>query len=294
MIHVINKYNQHLYGGILEDMFRLRHKVFVEGRGWHRLAKEDGLERDEFDNDDTTYFLKLSPDFRILGGMRMYPTSVPTQLNTIFKDTCTLAAPPCAQDHYEWSRYFIVEPEYRSATGKPVHYELYTGILEYAVATGIESLSGFIETATFVRSGRMPWDMRQLGIPYEYGGSHGEPTGYGLPIQLDVNRTMLRKTKLAWRMVKPVLSLSLGEHSPYREVGFKPEVVLQMADFIKQHAEYVGIVAAFAEMLHDVDPDRRDATKDIIAGMEAKKAPPRPVPAMLGQRETAVPSPTIQ
>lgn len=272
MIHVITKHNRHLYYDVLEDMHRLRHKIFVEERGWKKLTKPDGLEIDQFDTLNTTYFLKLSPDMKILGGMRIYPTTVPTQLNTIFRNSCVLANPPCSPLDYEWSRYFIADTTYRSATGKPVHYELYTGILEYAHACGIRSLSGFIETQTFVRSGRMPWDMRQLGIPMEYGGTDGEEVGSGLPIQLMLDKTMVRKTKIGWRMVKPVLSLSLGELTPYGEKGFKPEVVLALEDFVKEHPEHLDAIASFAAMLQSVDPGEQEAAKAMMSIMSEEEA----------------------
>lgn len=258
MIHVISKYNRHLYDNVLDEMFKLRHDIFVGERGWRKLEQPDGRERDQFDTDDTIYFLKLDPDMRVLGGMRLYPTTVETQLNTIFRDTCVLEQQPVHPDHWEWSRYFIAEPRYRSATGKPVHYELYTGILEYALAAGIKSLSGFIETGIFVQSGKMPWDMRQLGIPFEYGGTDGEPVGYGLPIQLMIDRDMVRKTKIAWRMVKPCLSLSLGEEGPYREVGFKPAVILEMQDFMRRHPQHIDAVMLMAQVMHGPDPEQRE------------------------------------
>ena len=117
MIHVINKHNRHLYSSTIDDMHRLRHKVFVDQRGWKRLEKLDGYEIDEFDTEDTTYFLKLDPDMRILGGMRMCPTTGATQLNTIFKDKCVFESQPVGPEHYEWSRYFITDTKYRIRSG---------------------------------------------------------------------------------------------------------------------------------------------------------------------------------
>ncbi|WP_262696162.1 acyl-homoserine-lactone synthase [Kordiimonas aquimaris] len=283
MIHVINKHNRHLYYSVLDDMHRLRHKVFVEQRGWKKLEKLDGYEIDEFDNEETTYFLKLDRDMRILGGMRMCPTTGPTQLNTIFKDTCVLDPQPVGAEHYEWSRYFIVDTKYRSALGKPVHYELYAGILEYAIARGIKTLSGFIETATYTRSLNMPWDMKQLGLPAEYGGSHGEPIGYGLPTILTLDTIALRKTKIFWRMRKPVLSLSLGELTPFAEIGFKPAVVLAVEEFIAEHPEHIEIVAAYAEALQAVDASTRIKAAEVIADLSDQELAIDFSPSMLNK-----------
>ncbi len=44
----------------LEEMHRIRHRIYVEGRGWKALRKSDGREVDEFDTDDAVYLLGLS------------------------------------------------------------------------------------------------------------------------------------------------------------------------------------------------------------------------------------------
>jgi len=272
MIHVINKINRHLYLSVLEEMFQLRHEIFVDGRGWKKLAKPDGFEIDQFDNENTTYFLKLDPDMHIIGGVRLCPTTAQTQLNTIFKDTCVFEQQPVGIEHYEWSRYFIADPIYRSATGKPVLYELYTGVLDYALSVGIKTLSGFIETGTYTRATGLPWDMRQLGVVAEYGGTDGEPVGYGLPTLLHVNETMFRKTKIGWRMRKPVLSLSLGEYTPIGEIGFKPEVVLAVQAFLEDHPEHIEFVANYAAAIQNIDPSTRLAAQNTVADLAEDNA----------------------
>lgn len=272
MIHVINKINRHLYLSVLEEMFQLRHEIFVDGRGWKKLAKPDGFEIDQFDNENTTYFLKLDPDMHIIGGVRLCPTTAQTQLNTIFKDTCVFEQQPVGIEHYEWSRYFIADPIYRSATGKPVLYELYTGVLDYALSIGIKTLSGFIETGTYTRATGLPWDMKQLGVVAEYGGTDGEPVGYGLPTLLHVNETMFRKTKIGWRMRKPVLSLSLGEYTPIGEIGFKPEVVLAVQAFLEDHPEHIEFVANYAAAIQNIDPSTRLAAQNTVADLAEDNA----------------------
>ena len=254
MIHVIDRVNRHLYSDILRQMFELRREIFVERRGWKKLKVEDGLETDQFDTDETIYVLKLTPNMEIVGGMRLCPTTQPTQLNTIFKHTCVLAAQPVGEQHWEWSRYFINEPNYRSAAGKPVFYELYTGILEYAVARGLKTLSGFIETNTYTQAVAMPWDFRQLGIPSEFGGKDGEPVGYGMPTIMRIDELTLRKTKALWRIRKPVLSLSLGELTSVNEIGFRAEIVFAVQDFLRQHPEHIDIIAELAAGLQNIDP----------------------------------------
>lgn len=268
MIHVISKHNAHLYPNVLRDMFQLRHKVFVEQRGWNKLAKADGLEKDQFDTDDTVYFLKLDEDFRIRGGMRLVPTTLPTQLGTIFKHYCVLKNPPMDVQRHEWSRYFITDTEYRSPAGYPVHYELFVAILEYCVHRGIEGVSGFIEAGILPRISKMPWEIEYLGPPVEYGGTDGEPVGLGAPLNIEVNKTMLRLTRIAWRVRKPVISLSLGEElTPAREFGFNADVQYQVEDFIRTCPEHVEAIGLFARELQHVDTGSRATVRGILETM---------------------------
>ena len=57
MIHVITGANRHLYELELLAHFRLRHEIYVVERNWTNLTRPDGLERDQFDNEDATYIL---------------------------------------------------------------------------------------------------------------------------------------------------------------------------------------------------------------------------------------------
>jgi acyl-homoserine lactone synthase len=73
MIHVVTGANRHLYEPELLAHFRLRYEIYVVERNWTNLAHPDGLERDQFDNEDATYIL-ASENGQIIGGSRLVPT----------------------------------------------------------------------------------------------------------------------------------------------------------------------------------------------------------------------------
>ena len=62
MIDVVTRHNANLYSEALQQMFKLRHALLVEERGWEDLRKTDGLERDQFDGPDATYLLAMQDD----------------------------------------------------------------------------------------------------------------------------------------------------------------------------------------------------------------------------------------
>ncbi len=48
-VHVVTNENASFYAEELLCYFRWRHLIYVEERGWEDLRREDGLERDQFD-----------------------------------------------------------------------------------------------------------------------------------------------------------------------------------------------------------------------------------------------------
>ena len=53
MIDVMTLASAHRFPGCLESMHRLRHHVFIERLGWD-ISSVGGLERDQFDHDQTS------------------------------------------------------------------------------------------------------------------------------------------------------------------------------------------------------------------------------------------------
>lgn len=251
MLHVINAKNRHLYEDTLEQMFRLRHKVFVEGKGWKRLERESKLEIDQFDNEEAIYFLKLHANGDILGGMRLVPTTAKTQLKTVFKQWCTFESPPESKSEWEWSRYFVTDKGFRSSAGFPVFYELFFGILEYAVHHHIAGLSGFLEAHTLPRLSRLPWELRFLGPIVTYGKTHGETEGKGAPVRVSVNPKMLRVTKRIKGMAEKYFAIPLGPETSVAHKAYDPVTCFQYLDFIDEHPEYATRLAQFVDMFGD-------------------------------------------
>ena len=67
---------------IVEDLFRLRHEIYIVRRKWGALRAEDGLERDGYDNSDAVYLIGLSPEGKVNCGLRLLPTTVSRPLST--------------------------------------------------------------------------------------------------------------------------------------------------------------------------------------------------------------------
>ncbi len=95
------------YADLLEESFRIRHKIFVEERGWRELDRGDGREVDAYDNPNATYIFALD-NGKIVGGQRFYPTTLPHMISEVFPHLVERPAIPSSPSIVEWTRYFVV------------------------------------------------------------------------------------------------------------------------------------------------------------------------------------------
>ena len=160
MIHVISSANRHLYEGIIEHHFRLRHEVFVNERQWKALERPDKREIDAYDNEDTIYLLALEAD-RVIGGHRLYPTTKPTMIAEVFPHLASLRGAPSDPLIWEWSRYFIVKDRRESR----LNLELMAAAQEFALEEGIAQVSAVMETWWLPRFQEAGFAVHPLGLP---------------------------------------------------------------------------------------------------------------------------------
>src|SRR5690349_14719114 len=94
MIYIIDQSNRAAYKAQLEEMFRIRHDIYVGRRGWAALAKPDGRDVDQFDTEETVYLLGLDNLGRVCSGLRLNPTMSPHLIDTLFPHAVTFEPIP--------------------------------------------------------------------------------------------------------------------------------------------------------------------------------------------------------
>jgi len=94
--------------GVLLDMARYRHQVFVEKLGW-KLDTRGRFELDEFDRKDTIYLIARDPQGLIVGTSRLLPTHRPYLLASVFPQLLGDLPAPCSPHIWELSRFAAVD-----------------------------------------------------------------------------------------------------------------------------------------------------------------------------------------
>lgn len=188
MILILHAENRRKYADVLLQHYRIRHDVYVGERKWMKLARADGLERDQFDNDNALYVLAMEDD-KVVGGSRLIPTLKPHLLSEVFPYLANVRGLPRAHDIYEWTRVHVVKDRREGRNGGPIAGSIYCGILEFCLAQGISSLTALVEMWWLPRFHEMGWELRPLGLPELIEGE------WSIAVELPIRHEILVSTR---------------------------------------------------------------------------------------------------
>ncbi len=148
MILVIDALNEHRFADVLEDMFRLRARVFGERLGWD-VKIENGMEIDEFDALNPAYVVGLDDDGNVIACVRALQTTGPHMLSDVFSSILDGEPPMRSATLWESTRFCVDTDRLDRGTGRSsISYatcELMTGSLEYARDAGITDIVTVID-----------------------------------------------------------------------------------------------------------------------------------------------------
>ena len=191
----------------LEEVFRLRKRVFHDLLGWDVQVKDE-FEIDHYDDANPVYVLSRSSEGRLRGALRLLPTLGPNMLDDTFPQLLGDQPPIRSASIWESSR-FCTEPEIsqdRASNQVTIAAaELMCGVGELGLASGVTH----VVTVTDVFLERM---FRRMGCP---GERIGAPQRIGsvmaVGIAWEVNNDMLDRMKevadISDRLVEPGVSL---------------------------------------------------------------------------------------
>jgi acyl-homoserine lactone synthase len=170
MLHIVNTLNASAYRSEMEAALRLRHRVFVEEKRWTELDRGDGLELDQFDTADAVHMLDIDASGAVLGYQRMLPTTMPHLLSEVMPFLCD-GPRPMGPHIWEWTRY-AVDKDHRDRGRilSPVGLALLTGIVEWGLDTGVNTIIIQMNPLWLLRLVQMRFKTTPLGFPHELSG----------------------------------------------------------------------------------------------------------------------------
>jgi len=190
MIVVVEQHNAHTYAKLIDEMFRLRARIFRDRLKWD-VEVADGRERDRYDDAGPVYIIYADDEGgSVKGSLRLLPTTGPTVLGDFFADTMPDAAQLCAPTIWECTR-FCLDDKILDGEQDEVLFTsaiLIAALGDVAMKAGIESIVANFD-APMLRL------YRRIGCEVEVLGSTSR---YERPIYLGlfpVSEPILRRVK---------------------------------------------------------------------------------------------------
>lgn len=106
MIYVIDALNYHKAPTLLDEMHKLRARVFKDRLDWE-VTVRNGRERDYFDDLNPVYLLHVDNDGKVLATLRLLPTTGPHMLSDTFPQLMDEEEPIRAATIWESSRFCV-------------------------------------------------------------------------------------------------------------------------------------------------------------------------------------------
>jgi acyl-homoserine lactone synthase len=171
MIEVVTSRNALIYKDALQDMFHLRHRIFVERMGWEALRKPDRLERDQFDTGDAIYLLLTQDAGAVIGTHRMLPTTGPPLFSDVFPNLCSVKGVQRGERILELTRTCVDEEALDRAAMEKARKRLMVGLFEFCLRAGYEKFTLLTPTDLLFRYLLIGLDIKPLGMPADLDGN---------------------------------------------------------------------------------------------------------------------------
>lgn len=201
MLVVVEDQNANEYRDLLDEMFRLRARVFNDRLKWDVVVK-DGMERDRYDDEGPVYLIYTDEEQkRVKGSLRLLPTTGPTLLAEFFSDTLPDAARLTSPSIWECTRFCLDERLLDNGSRDEMVFAsgvLFAGLGEIGLRSGIESILGNFDAGMYRLYRRVGCEVDILGITHRFG----RPVYLGLfPVSWPILSRVKAKLKEANRHV---------------------------------------------------------------------------------------------
>jgi N-acyl-L-homoserine lactone synthetase len=200
-VHIVTAANRSSYTTELEQMFRLRHRVFVEELGWHDLRATDGREIDQFDGEESAVYLLACERGEVHGSLRLLPTWRRCMLQEIWPEYLSQGETICGPGVWEWTRWCPGSITRRRHLIK-ARNALIVAALEFARSRGIRTYVTLCDVKFLGQSEEIGWTPRPLGLPRSFG------QGTAIGLEWQVTPRLLEDTRRVLH-VKDAASLEL-------------------------------------------------------------------------------------
>ncbi|UYN99278.1 MAG: GNAT family N-acetyltransferase [Devosia sp.] len=164
LVHILRTPADAAGQALLEEHYRMRHRVFVDQQGWEALRRPDSRDVDAFDNDDATHILITSQSI-LVGGSRLTPLDRPNLLQTVFNGLVLGNLPAAPWLGADWTRFYVRPDRRQGRRRTPESAALFCAVMEHALCEGLAYIT-FVSSIYMLEHGTsVGWKITPLGPP---------------------------------------------------------------------------------------------------------------------------------
>lgn len=223
MIEVITGKNAFLYSNTSDQMFRLRHRIFVERMGWEALRQPTGIEKDQFDTPEAVYLVLLDNDETVIGAHRLIPTVRPHLFSEFFSDLCSVKGVQVGSRVYELNRTCVDEERLPKPRQEWARKQIMAGLMEFCLSAGIEKFTVLTPLDVLFRYLLIGWDIKPLGVPREIDGVKQAA------VAVSVTENALKSVREAFAIAGPIVNYNGPTAATGKIIEFLPELERESA-----------------------------------------------------------------
>lgn len=161
MIHILDNHLAVESRPLLQAMFADRKRLFVDLFGWNVPVVDGQYEMDQFDNADTIYIVVADDDGGHAASVRLFPSTRPHMLGTLFPHLCPLGVPV---DQATWESTRLCLPQRHGAERRrELRNMLFSAMVDVALDRGIERYTGVIPDPFRKEVLSLGWQAEPLG-----------------------------------------------------------------------------------------------------------------------------------
>jgi len=177
MIKVLTGKQRTDHSGLFEQLFRLRHDVFIKQRRWSLPSKLGELEIDEYDVDEAVYVFDFDSNGRILASVRLTPSDRYSLIADCFPHLVehqyfAIRGP----DVYEGMR-FMTAPELSPQDAARARLRVLYAMVEWCLEHRVRWIQGATDVEYFRTFVQMTIQTTPMGLGQPYAGGRGAPGG---------------------------------------------------------------------------------------------------------------------
>ncbi|MBB4633402.1 acyl-homoserine-lactone synthase [Sphingosinicella soli] len=161
MIHILDNHLAPEQQPLLRSMFADRKRLFVDLFGWNVPVVDGRYEMDQFDNADTIYLIVADDDGGHAASIRLFPSTRPHMLGTLFPHLCPLGV-PVGDTTWESTRLCLPQ-RHGAGRRRELRNMLFSTMVDVALDRGIERYTGVIPEPFRKEVLSLGWQAEPLG-----------------------------------------------------------------------------------------------------------------------------------